>query len=210
MIHDLNDKFTTWQLALVPLVPLLIMAILALLIIIVVLVLQLQRLRSSQRSLPVVYPNPVYWPPEVEHKEEAVKRQSQPDIAKPSPPPQPIHTEPIDRSNDEHWLKLVEECVLLYNDLDQRLASFDPKRKEQAEYILLQLQEILERSGVELITDDTTFERRRHQPVQPASGAVPGTPIIETLSPGFAVGRQVLRRARVRLAQVSLKKASNG
>jgi hypothetical protein len=207
VIHDLIDKFTLWQLALIPV---LILVILVLLVIIVVLVLQLQRLRSSQRSLPVVYPNPVYRPPEVEHKEEAVKPQSQPDIAEPSLPPQPIHTEPVDKSNDEHWLKLVEEFILLYNDLDQRLASFDRERKELAEHILLQLQEILERSGVELITDDTTFERRRHQAVQPASGAIPGTPIVETLSPGFAVGRHVLRRARVRLAQVPLKGANNG
>jgi hypothetical protein len=207
MIHDLIDKFTLWQPALIPLV---IIVILVLLVIIVVLVLQLQRLRSSQRTLPVGYPNPVYRPPVVEHTEEAVKLQSQPDIAKSSPPPQPIPSKPVDQSNDEHWLKLVEECVLLYNDLDQRLARFDPDRKELAEHILLQLEEILERSGVELITEDTIFERRRHQAVQPASEAIPGTPIVETLSPGFAVGRHVLRRARVRLAQVPLKGANNG
>jgi hypothetical protein len=207
MIHDLIDKFTLWQFALIPL---LIIVILVLLVIIIILVLQLQRLRSLQRSLPVVYTNPMYRPAEVEQQEEAVKHQFQPDSAKPSPLPQPIPSEPVDQSNDEHWLKLVEESVLLYNDLDQRLASFDPERKELAEHILLQLEEILERSGVELITDDTTFERRRHQAVQPASGAIPGTPIVETLSPGFAVGRHVLRRARVRLAQVPLKGANNG
>jgi molecular chaperone GrpE (heat shock protein) len=207
MIHDLIGKFTLWQLALIPL---LIIVILVLLVIIIILVLQLQRLRSSQWSQPVVYSNPMYQPPKIEHKEEEVKRQSQTDIAKPSPFSQLIRTDSVDRSDDEHWLKLVEECVLLYNDLDQRIASFNPERKELAEHILLQLQEILERSGVELITEDTIFERRRHQAVQPASKAIPGTPIVETLSPGFAVGRHVLRRARVRLAQVPLEGANNG
>jgi len=207
MIHDLISKFTLWQLALIPL---LIIVILVLLLIITILVLQLQRLRSSQWSQPVVYSNPMYQPPKIEHKEEEVKRQSQTEIAKPSPFPQPIRTDSVDRSDDEHWLKLVEECVLLYSDLDHHIASFDPERKELAGHILLQLQEILERSGVELITEDTIFERRRHQPVQSASKAIPGTPIVETLSPGFAVGRHVLRRARVRLAQVPLEGANNG
>lgn len=129
------------------------------------------------------------------------------------------HTSPLSPQNapfrqdrpavDEHWLKLVQECVDLYNDLDKRLASFDPSRHELAEYVLLQLQEILERCGVELIDGDTVFERSRHQPERSAAGVVAGDTIIETVSPGFAVGARVLRRARVRLADAPSREIKN-
>lgn len=129
------------------------------------------------------------------------------------------HTSPLSPQNapfrqdrpvvDEHWLKLVQECVDLYNDLDKRLASFDPSRHELVEYVLLQLQEILERCGVELIDGDTVFERSRHQPERPAAGVVAGETIIETVSPGFAVGARVLRRARVRLADTPSREIKN-
>ena len=163
---------------------------------------QLQRLRSLQQSPQAAYPHPTYTPAEPERREAVVRPSSQSDTSEPSSPPRPIPTHHDDPLNDKRWLKLVEECVGLFDNLDRHFASFDPARQELVEHVLLQLQEILERSDVELIAGDATFERRRHQPEQPDARAAPGTPIIETLSPGFAVGNRVLRRARVRLAEI--------
>lgn len=233
MIHNLGyAPHSSPTLLQIILVPGLIVVFIALITIIIVLLVQLQRLRSSQRSPQSAYPNRLnspsmggvadyplpqllQQPPQViyansvprpivsEHREEQITLASQAKVSESPSSPQLVPSNRDSLMNDERWLKLVEECVALFDDLDSRLASFDPSRQALVEHVLLQLQEILERSGVELIVNDTTFERRRHQPDQPASGAVPGTPIIATLSPGFALGRRVLRRARVRLAQVS-------
>jgi molecular chaperone GrpE (heat shock protein) len=114
--------------------------------------------------------------------------------------PHLTHSDLNDPLSDKRWLKLVEECVGLFDDLDRHFASLDPARQDLAEHLLLQLQEILERSDVEIIAGDTIFERRLHQSEQADIGAVSGVCIVETLSPGFIVGRRVLRRARVRVA----------
>jgi hypothetical protein len=103
-----------------------------------------------------------------------------------------------DPLENKRWLGLVEECVTLFDELDRHGASFDPPRREVAEHVCYRLQEILERSGIALISGDSTFDRNRHRP-EPAAGIAAGAVIAETLSPGFSVGRRVLRRARVRL-----------
>jgi hypothetical protein len=48
-----------------------------------------------------------------------------------------------------------------------------------------------------VISGDGGFDARRHTAAD--HGAPPGAPIAEIVSPGFAVGALVLRRARVRL-----------
>jgi len=98
------------------------------------------------------------------------------------------------------WIKLVEECVDLFDELDRLSPRLDAARREMAEHVSFRLREILERSEVRVIDGDTHFESGQHQPEQPTVSIRPGTPIAATVSPGFAVDRRVLRRARVRLS----------
>ena len=97
------------------------------------------------------------------------------------------------------WTKLVEQCVEVVDELDEHMGSFDPPRREVAGHVILRLEEILGRSGVEIISNDATFDRARHKPDSTHAVTDNGAGIYETLSPGFAVGPRVLRRARVRL-----------
>lgn len=97
------------------------------------------------------------------------------------------------------WERLAEECVDLVDELDRNMASFDPERQELADHVILRMEEGLERSGVDVISEDEAFDSKRHRPEKATTKTSPGAPIAETLSPGFAVGRRVLRRARVRL-----------
>lgn len=114
------------------------------------------------------------------------------------------HTETSDpgRANpleDECWMKLVEECVEVVDELDEHLDSFDAPRREVARHMILRLEEILGRSGVEIISNEVIFDRARHKPDADHAAIDNGAAVRETLSPGFAVGPRVLRRARVRL-----------
>ncbi|MCI0524849.1 MAG: nucleotide exchange factor GrpE [Acidobacteria bacterium] len=111
-------------------------------------------------------------------------------------PPKPPN--PLD---DRAWLKLAEECVELFDEVDRHLIDFDPKRRELAEHVLFRLRELLERSGVEVIAKEEPFDRYRHQAIAPPGSRPQQMTIAEVLSPGFAVRQRVLRRARVRLTQ---------
>lgn len=110
---------------------------------------------------------------------------------------QPASGDPLD---NKPWISLVEDCVELVDELDRVIDSLDPPRQEMVEHAIDRLREILERSSVDVITEEASFDRNRHKPVNPAPGLSSGAPIAQTLSPGFAVGRRVLRRARVKLA----------
>jgi hypothetical protein len=101
------------------------------------------------------------------------------------------------------WIGLAEGCVELIDELDQNADGFDPLRRELADHVALRLEEVLERSGVEVIKDEATFDRARHRPVRGVGAASPGAIISETVSSGFAVGPRVLRRARVRVEGVT-------
>lgn len=96
-------------------------------------------------------------------------------------------------------MKLVEECVAVVDELDEHMGSFDPPRREVAGHVVLRLEEILGRSGVEVISNDAIFDRARHKPDAEHAATGNGATVGETLSPGFAVGHRVLRRARVQL-----------
>jgi molecular chaperone GrpE (heat shock protein) len=100
-------------------------------------------------------------------------------------------------------VNLVEECVALYEEVDRIRRGLNASCQELADHLRCRLEETLERSGVTRIAGDPDFDRHRHQP--PATGAPPrpGAPVAETLSPGFAVGRRVFRRAVVRLADAA-------
>ncbi len=96
-------------------------------------------------------------------------------------------------------MKLVEECVDMVDELDEHMESFDAPRREVARHVILRLEEILGRSGVEIISNEATFDRARHKPEAAHAAIANGAALSETISPGFAVGRRVLRRARVRV-----------
>jgi hypothetical protein len=101
---------------------------------------------------------------------------------------------------DERWLHLAEECADLFDELDRLAPNVDAPRQEMIRHVKHRLQEILTRSGVELIDQDTAYDRSRHK-LEPLDADIPsGTPLVEIVSPGFVVGRRVLRPAHVRVA----------
>ena len=106
-------------------------------------------------------------------------------------------TDPLDNRS---LVALIEDCVQLYDEIDTLVGKLKPAQQGIAGHVLLRLQEVMVRSGVGLIEGDTVFHYERHQ-VAP-TGTLPAnvTPITATLSPGFSLGRRVLRRARVSLA----------
>lgn len=102
--------------------------------------------------------------------------------------------------HDERWLHLAEECADLFDELDHLAPNVDAPRQEMIRHMKYRLQEILTRSGVELIDQDTAYDRSRHKLEPPDTDIPSGTPLVEIVSPGFAVGRRVLRPAHVRVA----------
>jgi len=105
----------------------------------------------------------------------------------------------LDQSLDNKpWINLVDEYVSLFDEIYRLTPDLDAPSQEFAGHVNCRIQEILERSGVQIITGETTFDRTRHQAEVPVNGAE--ATVTATISPGFAVGRRVLRRARVTLA----------
>lgn len=113
--------------------------------------------------------------------------------------PAPVCTEPTSSAVAavEPNADVASLCVLLYDELDQNIAFFDEEKRHLAEHVMARLEDILTAAGAEAIRDETLYNRLRHQPDKIVSN---GTAIAATLSPGFALGRKVLRRARVRIA----------
>lgn len=109
-----------------------------------------------------------------------------------------------DPLENKPWLNLIEECVDLYDELDRLRPSLDAASAEFADHCRCRLLEILERCGVSILAEDTAFDRSRHQAESTNESPHEGAPIEATLSPGFAVGRRVFRRARVKLAEAIL------
>ena len=105
------------------------------------------------------------------------------------------------RLENTAWVSLVEECVELFDELDRVSPSLDPPAREFADHLTFRLREILVRSGATLISEDQTFDRNRHRPEPVSEDFQPGATIVETMSPGFAIDRRVLRRARVKVTQ---------
>jgi|GEM_PF-3079040 len=94
----------------------------------------------------------------------------------------------------------AERCIFLYEELNRNLPQFDDDKRQLAEHILARLEEIALAAGATIIRDETIFDRTRHQPDAAADN---GAPIASTLSPGFAIGRRILHRAKVRIASPS-------
>lgn len=102
--------------------------------------------------------------------------------------------EPLDNAP---WVDLATQCAELFDELDRTLDQFDPARREVAEHALYRLREVLELSGVDVIDGDPVFDRNRHEPMGPVPTGATDKGTMRIVSPGFAVGRRVLRRARV-------------
>ena len=136
--------------------------------------------------------------------EESVKHEAGPMTPSKGEPTPQSKEEPRMGQNDpldnKPWLGVVEECVELFDELARLKANFDPARQELIEHVCARLEEILVRSNVTLIANEATFDRNRHQPERKGLHVSPGAAIGETLSPGFAVGRRVLRRAIVKMS----------
>jgi molecular chaperone GrpE (heat shock protein) len=105
-----------------------------------------------------------------------------------------------DPLDNKPWLSLIEECVDLYDELERLQPSLEIAAQELVDHCRCRLLEILQRSGVSILAEDAAFDRSRHQAEALQESACEGTPIAAMLSPGFAVGRRVFRRARVKLA----------
>lgn len=185
------------QLPQIIIVSALIVVFLLLMLIIVLLILRLRHLQLLIQSQPM-YPAPAS---ETQKETEFVSEQMLPDVTSSYVSPPMIEADDADALSNKRWVTLVEELVDLFDELDRHFASFDPARQELADHVLLRLQEILVRSGVDLIVGNSTFDSHRHKPEQIGPGQNPGTTMVETVSPGFAIGRRVLRRARVRLVE---------
>ena len=133
-------------------------------------------------------PNPASPESGVPNSATAPQSSLVPPAAHESPAGEPLDNKP--------WLKLVEESVTLLDELDRHRADFDAPRQDLADHVICRLQEILERCGVDSIDGDHDFDRNRHQP-EGRARLMPGAKVTATLSPGFRVGKRVLRRARV-------------
>lgn len=94
------------------------------------------------------------------------------------------------------WVKLVEECVELYSEIDDLLPNMTESQQQLGRHIIDRLAGILQRSGISLIDDDTEFDPRRHKA---ESDVPPGTTIVKTLRRGFALGRRVFLKAVVQV-----------
>jgi hypothetical protein len=108
-----------------------------------------------------------------------------------------------DPLNNKPLMKLVEECVSVFDEIDRIRPSLEPASRDIAEHLGCRIQEILERSGVAIIEGELNFDHHRHHTESTAGSSTDGATIEETESPGFAVGRRVFRRARVKLAEVA-------
>lgn len=99
------------------------------------------------------------------------------------------------------WVNLAEACVELFSELESYQTEFDPPRREVAEHVCDRLREILVRSEVGLIEADGVFDRNFHEFV--SCGAPPQTDgaSVRVLTPGFHIGRRILRRAHVELVK---------
>lgn len=115
-----------------------------------------------------------------------------------------ILQKPEDPLKNKRWLDMAEECAELFDELDGLFPRSDP-RQEVATHVKYRLEEILTRSGVESISHDHAYDIGRHKLMPPNPVVAPGTPIARIISPGFAVGRRVLRPARVQVVSTSIE-----
>jgi hypothetical protein len=97
------------------------------------------------------------------------------------------------------YQKLIEECTDLISEFESYKTRFETEEgKMMTDIAQERLFEILAKSGAQLITDETSFDIIRHIAI-PAKVVENGTPVLETIRPGIALGSKVLIRAQVRI-----------
>lgn len=120
-----------------------------------------------------------------------------PEAAVPLPRPASTAGEPGPELREK--VALLRELIQLEKELEEITQSPEPPSSRMViEHIVFRLEEIIERHNAQPINGDRWFDTRRHQAV-PAACVPDGTPILETLRPGWVLNNQVLRRARVRV-----------
>jgi hypothetical protein len=101
--------------------------------------------------------------------------------------------------DNETWLKLVQECVDLFDELDRSKNDLDAAPRAISQHVMDRYLEIFERCGLEIISGNEHFDRNRHSIIDSASSSKKELYVDEVISPGFAIGNRVLRRAHVRV-----------
>ena len=118
----------------------------------------------------------------------------------PAPRPEPVVIcEPAEVTLEDNkpFAKLAKENADFMDELDALSPQLDEGARKLVQHVNIRLQEALERCGVGRIEEETIYDVVRHRS---ASGQriVQGGPICETVEPGLALGRKVLRRAKVK------------
>jgi len=170
-------------------------ALLALVVILLLVILRLLRAMKSTttQTVPADNPAPPPEPPQV-HTETVSKPE---ETVENSPQPVSVLSVPEDPLMNKAWLGLAEECVSLYDEMFCLSSEVSPESKEMLLHLMIRIQQTLERSDVEVTEDVRSFDRLRHKDVGKSMPA-DGTPVVATLSPGYSVGRKVLRKAIVK------------
>lgn len=123
------------------------------------------------------------------------------------PLPPSIFPKVEDPLDNKRWVGLAQGCANLFDELAGLFPASDP-RQETANHVMYRLREILSRSGVEIIFDDRTYDAYRHQLESPNTETRTGTPI-KIVSPGFAIGRLVLRLAQAQVVNSPVENVEN-
>ncbi len=125
---------------------------------------------------------------------------SAPKVPAPSPmpaPPEAVKDEPTSEIPGHASLfKTLKDCADLLTELEDMHDKLDERARPLSEHIRVTLQEMVERAGAIRIEDEPSFDVSRHQSV-PVARVSPGTPIAETVEPGYVFDGRVIKRAKV-------------
>jgi len=97
---------------------------------------------------------------------------------------------------DGRLIGVLEDVIRLQDEIGRMRKGLDDEASAALEHVGFRLEELLDRSGATPIDGDRLFDVRRHRP-DPVSVVADGTPIVETIVPGWMIGARILRRASV-------------
>lgn len=100
---------------------------------------------------------------------------------------------------NNEYIRLVESCVETIKEFDgyeDRVES--EETKDIIGLMKERLRENLLVSGVSFIDEENEFHILRHDPV-PMAIIAEGTPVVEIISPGLAIGNRVFMKAKVKV-----------
>lgn len=99
--------------------------------------------------------------------------------------------------SDGDWRGLVEDSLELVDEMQALAGRPAAPQRELCTHVVWRLSEVMQRSGVEVISELGPYDRARHASITRVT-ADDGAQVTEVLWPGFTIGREVLRRATVR------------